>query len=582
MGFTLVASWRGRRAGGWKWQQQDDDNDEDEEQPRDADVVIVGGGVSGSAAAAFLSSSFAPSTTATTTTTPSIVIIEKGSELGGVLRGKDNSAGLWRPRTIEDISELDVHINYESHPTPQASAAFSKRELEFMLNDSTAAIETLQNIGAIDGFQLADDKAYYGETKMTNFHRPIRSHGEKLYAFLVTTFIRRFSGVAGRNVCNAMPLGADDGLLMLPSFVRRLIQYVEDKSKVRPVFNTEVTALVAAASLPSSLRRWRVETTAGTFATDHVIFASGGFAANQDAMKSRGLEAMVPHYWNSINSGVIEKIAAEHGWLPCPRDQQENRPVWYSEAIDLGNGQTQALLFLNGDSMMVVNRKGQRVYNEKWPYARRGKVCLEQGGLIAIMDGQNLTARAQAVKGGDPAHNVFFPLEDTGVYMHAKSPEELASKLEQESLVEPGFAQAFSGQLDRFNGFAGTGVDSEFGRESYARYFEPPSSPVMSPIDTSDLYAVVLLPSSLDTCSGPSVDEHSHVRYRNNSPVAGVYAVGNAASSLTRGLYLAAGVPSFSGITQAYRAASSIRQEIDDLDGRGQRTDGSKTKNSLS
>ena len=126
-------------------------------------------------------------------------------------------------------------------------------------------------------------------------------------------------------------------------------------------------------------------------------------------------------------------------------------------------------------------------------------------------------------------------------------------------------------QLDRFNGFASTGVDTEFGREASKMVFEPPSNPLMSPIDKSDLYAVVLLPSTLDTCCGPAVDENSHVRYLNTAAaVPGVYVVGNAACSLTRGLYLAGGVPSFSGITHAFRAVRSIKQEMDELKGNGQ------------
>jgi hypothetical protein len=100
---------------------------------------------------------------------------------------------------------------------------------------------------------------------------------------------------------------------------------------------------------------------------DHVIFASGGFTTNKDIMNQRGLGLMQDHYWNNINTGVIENVATDLNFRPCPAEQRDTLPVWYAEAVSLDDGSRQVLLFLNGDSMFVVNRTGTRVYNEKWP-----------------------------------------------------------------------------------------------------------------------------------------------------------------------------------------------------------------------
>jgi hypothetical protein len=107
--------------------------------------------------------------------------------------------------------------------------------------------------------------------------------------------------------------------------------------------------------------------------------------------------------------------------------------------------------------------------------------------------------------------------------------------------------------LQRFNGFAAPGVDD------YPKDFEPASYPTMSPIDSRDMYAIVLRPSALDTCSGPFTDgTTSQLQYKNGTSVPGVYSFGSAACFITHDFYMAPGIPSFSGVTQAYRAAKDI------------------------
>lgn len=527
----------------------------------DADIVIVGAGPAGCAAAAFLSGMIDPP--------PSIVMVEKNNEPGGILRGITTVSATWAPKTLDEVFELARRINL-ADPT-QNSSAFTLDELDGILSSSLAAQKLLEELGAVDGWKRKGNGIqpdYYGTTdfftEYTYYHGPERDLLDQALAFGATYLLPLLGGVAGQNIGKAAPR-LDDDLLPVPSFVWRLTQHASSLSNVRILYNTEVTGLVS----DSKLRRWKVGTRKYSFegqsvSADHVIFASGGFTANSKVLKERNLDKMVPHHWNQMNTGIVEKVASDLNFLPCPEVQRKNLPAWYSEAVELNNGKTHTVLFLNGDSLMVVNKQGRRVYNEKWPYSRRGKVCLDEGHLIAVMDRKNLELRTQALWLLPSEQNLYLPDINSGVYIHAASPEQLASKLAHRSLVEPGFMETFVGQLTRYNGYAEAGVDEEFSRHDYIKQQEPQDTPNMSPIDTTDLFALVLLPSALDTCSGPTVDQDSHVLYaEDSSPVPGIYAAGNAACSLTHGFYLAPGIPTFSAFVHAHRAAASIKVEME-------------------
>lgn len=101
--------------------------------------------------------------------------------------------------------------------------------------------------------------------------------------------------------------------------------------------------------------------------TRKVVFASGGYTANRAVMDSKGLASMVPHAYNGINTGIIEEVAKNYDWEPCPALQQETLPVWFSEAVELKDGTMQPLLFLNGDSrkgLWRITSVTQRPNNE--------------------------------------------------------------------------------------------------------------------------------------------------------------------------------------------------------------------------
>ena len=109
------------------------------------------------------------------------------------------------------------------------------------------------------------------------------------------------------------------------------------------------------------------------------------------------------------------------------------------------------------------------------------------------------------------------------------------------------------------NGYAASGVDTEFGRgtSSYQRVNGDASvgpNPTLGPIAAAPYYAVRLYPGDIGAATGLVVNEWAQVLRADNSPIAGLYACGNEANSIMGGTYPGPGITIGPAITFAYRA----------------------------
>lgn len=317
-----------------------------------------------------------------------------------------------------------------------------------------------------------------------------------------------------------------------------------------------------------------------------VIAATGGFAHSQELLERYQRMA---YGTCAPPGGTGDFLAAAMGVGAMPGDMQT---AWRTQVI-LEEALQQRMVggpvhIPPGDSMIMVNKHGVRVANEKRNYNDRSRVhqywdpvAVEYPNqfLFLVMDQRTVETYA-----GNPP----LPIEpgDSPWLVRSESPEGLSAAL-QEGLnklksqygvafdLSEGFAAAFSNTLERFNGFARSGVDEDFQRGAhqsevdwqahFSRRHRESSAPLatmpnptMYPIDTQGpLYAVILAPGVLDTCAGPMVDAGARVLDPVAVPIPGLYGAGNCVASPTREAYFGAGGTIGPAIAFGYLAANS-------------------------
>jgi 3-oxosteroid 1-dehydrogenase len=119
------------------------------------------------------------------------------------------------------------------------------------------------------------------------------------------------------------------------------------------------------------------------------------------------------------------------------------------------------------------------------------------------------------------------------------------------------------GTVERFNRFARTGKDLDFGRgeSAYDNYYGDPTvkpNPNLAPLQKPPFYAVKMGPGDLDTKGGLVTDEWARVLRADGTPIKGLYAVGNTSASVMGHSYPGAGATIGPAMTFGYLAALHV------------------------
>ena len=239
-----------------------------------------------------------------------------------------------------------------------------------------------------------------------------------------------------------------------------------------------------------------------------------------------------------------------------------------------------------GDSMIFVDKHGHRVCNEKLPYNELAQVFFEWDGdraeypnlvLVQVWDQRSQDNSASdeygrliVPPGGDDRHVISGATLDELVV-------NIAGRLEQYAAVTGGLALSddfganLATSIERFNGFAAAGRDEDFGRGERAISFvfngdvkeEPGRDNVtMWPISTSGpYYAALVTGGTLDTKGGPKTNGDGQVLDDLDSPIAGLYGVGNCVASPSARAYWAGGATLGPILAMAHRAATAANAE---------------------
>ena len=231
-----------------------------------------------------------------------------------------------------------------------------------------------------------------------------------------------------------------------------------------------------------------------------------------------------------------------------------------------------------GESMIMVNKYGKRVMNEKLPYSVRGPVhfawdpgrCEYPNRVLLMIFDDKVMHDPRTMRMRYP---VPLPGQDSGDVVSAPTLPILADRvrgrLEELSSLTGGFtlAESFELELQRtvtsFNQSARKGVDDEFRRGESAielawatRSAGPDHpNPTMEAFAHDGPYHCILLGAgALDTKGGPVVNEASQVIGLDDEPIPGLYGAGNCVASPTGQGYFGPGGTIGPALTQGYVA----------------------------
>jgi len=320
-----------------------------------------------------------------------------------------------------------------------------------------------------------------------------------------------------------------------------------------------------------------------------VVFGTGGFSHNVDLCE-RHQVALHGSCSTSGSTGDFIEIAQEAGAKMGSLHIAWRTPVLFEQAIE-NRAVAAGVFVLPGDSMIVVNKYGRRVVNEKRCYNDRTMVHFVYDPtreeypnqlLFMLFDSRSLDAF-----GGD------FPFpRDRREQPHLIEGEDwdglfAALGMRLEALrsrsggvaLAPDFATNAKEAIGRFNGFAEAGRDPDFDRGMhlydrdwhllFSAWREGTKQPrnafpnvTMHPFaGQGPYYAFILAAGSLDTNGGPVINERSQVLGRGDKPIPGLYGAGNCIASPSRAAYYGAGGTIGPAVTFGFIAGRNAAKE---------------------
>jgi len=515
---------------------------------RETDVICVGSGAAACSAAATVKGLGAE-----------VIVLEKLPLLGGTT-GKSGGV-TWIPnnpflraRGIEDKKEdcLQYLARYAypqqytpNSPTLGLSEADYKL-LEAFYDNGSKTIEFLQDRNIVR----------FQEFKMWFVDR---------YAPDYADHLPEDKTPRGRALEPASGAGASEGG---GSLAAQLASWLEAQG-VPLLTEHRVTGLIKSGNRVVGVEVEHGGTTYRFKARRGVVFGTGGFAHNTELIATHqtalyGACAMPGSTGDFI--GIAGSAGARMGALDIAWRAQ----VVFDEALD--NRMLGACAFvLPGDSMILVNKYGVRITNEKRNYNDRTRTHFyydpTREEYINQLQFMIFDQRSLDAFGGDyplprdPRESRYLIKGDNWAELGKNISDRLARLADRSGRValDADFTTRLEATIDKFNGYARAGRDPEFNRGKYpydsewhllfsarregTRYpVNPMPNLTMHPFtEQGPYYAFILAAGALDPCGGPALNEHAQVLDNDNQPIPGLYGAGNCIGSPTRQAYAGAG-----------------------------------------
>ncbi|MFI6364765.1 3-oxosteroid 1-dehydrogenase [Nocardia sp. NPDC050630] len=295
-----------------------------------------------------------------------------------------------------------------------------------------------------------------------------------------------------------------------------------------------------------------------------VVLGSGGFEHNAE-MRTKYQRQPITTDWTTgavANTGDGITAGMEVGGAV---DFMED--AWWGPTIFKGGKPWFALAERNLPGTIMVNADGKRFGNESAPYVEA--VHTMYGGEYGQGEGpgENIPAwlvfdqryRNRYIFAGlQPGQRFPSRWMENDLIVKADSLAELATKI-----GVPG--ENLAATVERFNKFAETGKDEDFGRGNshYDRYYGDPTvkpNPCLAGLVQGPFYAAKIVPGDLGTKGGLVADTAGRVLREDGSIIEGLYASGNSATPVMGHTYAGPGATIGPAITFGYLAVLDIAE----------------------
>jgi 3-oxosteroid 1-dehydrogenase len=256
---------------------------------------------------------------------------------------------------------------------------------------------------------------------------------------------------------------------------------------------------VIGAEVTAHGRTQRIKTRRG------VVLAAGGFAKNPE-WRQRHHDMDGNSSAAAGDLGTAIEIGRKAGGDLALMDD-----AWWGSAVPMPDGTAQFMLSERSMPFgLIVDQSGSRFTNESASYIDFGHDMINRNKVSAAIPSWLIVEKRHRQRylfnsllaGGKK-------LRTAGIVVTAPTLEELATQIS----IDP---DALRATVDRFNGFARSGVDLDFGRgrTAYDNYYGDPTvspNPNLGELEKGPFTAVKIVPGDLGTKGGLLTDEHARV-----------------------------------------------------------------------
>jgi hypothetical protein len=394
----------------------------------------------------------------------------------------------------------------------------------------------------------------------------------------------------GRGVAPLSPTGVGFG----SELIRQMSEWI-DSNGIQVLTSHRVTQIVVndEKEVIGVVATTTGNDTVAVKARKAVIFGSGGFTHNPELIIQFQPGPMYGGCAVITNEGDFVYLAQSVGGQLSSMNTAWNAEIPLEPALQ-SSSTPNDIWQPAGDSMILVNKYGLRVVNEKRSYNDRTKVHFYWDPvdqeyvnqiLMMVYDQRSLDLYAGAPGGYPmPAPGTSAPHQISGQTL-SELGQNIRARIDQiaEDIgswrLDNSFENNLEATVSRFNGFANAGIDADFQRgvypydvEWHENVFSIPAQGTMWPLNDKPnitmypfasegpYYCILIAAGTLDTCGGPRTNGLAQVLDTKENPIPGLYGAGNCIAAPTR-YYFGAGGTIGPALTFGYVAGINAAQE---------------------